>query len=548
VTVSYAPVDELASGATAGPRTDAGTLTIESDAASAPNVIALAGTAAAITSSNPASSASLASFTLSEGALTFANTAVGAASAMQTMTMVNTGSTTVHVLGTMTATDFTSSTTCATLLPGGTCTFSVQFTPTNQSTAVVRSGTLEIATDGTVALEFVSLLGASSAAPLTVSPSALNFGSVNVGASGPQTVTVNNPSGAPVTLGSITATGDYSASGGSCAAGGTLAAGASCTVVVTFAPTATGTRTGTLNIASSATALPLTVALSGVGLLAQLTATPGALGFGSLAMGATEDLSVTLTNTGSASVTGIAASLSGSAAAAYSVIAPCASTTLAPSQGCTVTVRFSPNSAGSQTATMSVASSDPNGPATVALTGSGVAAGSFTLTVNGGSTASMTVTSGTAASFPLLLTPVNNFSGPVALTCAAQTTVLYASCSLLSSTLTLNGAAQSATATISTEMKAGFTGGSLTAALLLLPFVLRKRRRPGRWMLVAVASLAAGMALAGCGGSSGTTAAGSGSGTGLLYTPAGSYSFVVTASSTGGTVVSSSVTLTVVVQ
>lgn len=549
VTVSYAPVDELASGSAAGPRADAGTLTIESDAASAPNVISLAGTAVAVTSGSPASSASLASFTLSEGALAFPNTAVGAASAAQSVTMVNTGSTTVHVLGTMTATDFTTSTTCGTLLPGATCSFSVQFTPTNQSTAAVRSGTLEIATDATVALEFVSLLGTASAAPLTVSPTALSFGSVNVGASGQQTVTVSNPTGAPVTLSSVAASGDYSAAGGSCATGSTLAAGASCTVIVTFAPTVTGTRTGTLSIASSATTLPLTVGLNGVGLLAQLTATPGALGFGNLARGAVEDLSVTLANTGSASVTGIAATLGGSGAAAYSVIVPCASTTLAPGQGCTVTVRFSPSSTGPETATLSVASSDPNGPATVALTGNGVAAGNFTLTVNGGSAASVTVASGTAANFPLLLTPVNGFSGPVALTCAAQTTALYASCSLLASTLTLTGTAtQSSTATIGTEVKAGFTGGSLTAALLLLPLALSKRRRWGRWMLLAAASLAVGVAIAGCAGSSGTTAPGSGSGTGLLYTPAGSYAFLVTASSTGGTVVSSTVTLTVVVQ
>jgi hypothetical protein len=279
------------------------------------------------------------------------------------------------------------------------------------------------------------------------------------------------------------------------------------------------------------------VALSGTGLLAQLTVMPGALAFGSIAMGAAENLSVTLTNTGSASVTGIAATLGGSGAAAYSLIAPCSSTTLAPGQGCTVTVSFTPISAGPETATLTVASSDPNGPAAVALTGNGVPAGSFTLTVNGGSAASVTVASGTAASFPLLLTPVNGFSGPVALTCAPQTTAQYASCSLLASTLTLTGtASQSSTATIGTEVKAGFTGGGAGGAIaaLLPPLMLWRRRRLGRLLLVLVASLAVGVAMAGCGGSSGATAASSGSGTGLLYTPAGSYPFLVTASSTGG--------------
>ncbi len=44
-----------------------------------------------------------------------------------------------------------------------------------------------------------------------------------------------------------------------------LAAGASCTVSVTFAPTAAGSASGTLSVNSSAPGSPLTVALSGTG-------------------------------------------------------------------------------------------------------------------------------------------------------------------------------------------------------------------------------------------------------------------------------------------
>ena len=47
--------------------------------------------------------------------------------------------------------------------------------------------------------------------------------------------------------------------------GTSLAAGASCTVGVTFAPTAAGAATGTLSVSSSAPGSPLTVALSGTG-------------------------------------------------------------------------------------------------------------------------------------------------------------------------------------------------------------------------------------------------------------------------------------------
>jgi hypothetical protein len=46
---------------------------------------------------------------------------------------------------------------------------------------------------------------------------------------------------------------------------GTLAGGASCTINVLFTPTATGTRTATLNIVDNAAGSPQTVALTGTG-------------------------------------------------------------------------------------------------------------------------------------------------------------------------------------------------------------------------------------------------------------------------------------------
>jgi hypothetical protein len=53
--------------------------------------------------------------------------------------------------------------------------------------------------------------------------------------------------------------------------GTSLAAGGSCTVSVTFAPTAAGSASGTLSVNSSAPGSPLTVALSGTGTAAANT-------------------------------------------------------------------------------------------------------------------------------------------------------------------------------------------------------------------------------------------------------------------------------------
>jgi F5/8 type C domain/Abnormal spindle-like microcephaly-assoc'd, ASPM-SPD-2-Hydin len=103
----------------------------------------------------------------------------------------------------------------------------------------------------------------SPGSSLSVSPASLTFGSQALNTtSGAQTVTVHNTGTAAVAVSSIAATGDF-AETSTC--GASIAAGASCTVSVTFTPTAAGTRTGSLTIASNAANSPATVALTGTG-------------------------------------------------------------------------------------------------------------------------------------------------------------------------------------------------------------------------------------------------------------------------------------------
>jgi hypothetical protein len=99
--------------------------------------------------------------------------------------------------------------------------------------------------------------------PLTASPSSVSFGSQTVGStSAAQSVTVSNPGSAAVSMASVGVTGPFSETNN---CGTSLAAGASCAVSVKFAPTASGSASGTLSVNSSAPSSPLTVALSGTG-------------------------------------------------------------------------------------------------------------------------------------------------------------------------------------------------------------------------------------------------------------------------------------------
>jgi hypothetical protein len=105
--------------------------------------------------------------------------------------------------------------------------------------------------------------GGTGSATLAASPASLTFGSTAVGANSDwQSVTVSNSGTATATVSSIAATGDFTLTTTCVTA---IAAGANCTVTVTFHPAASGPRTGTLTVTSTAPNSPTTVALSGTG-------------------------------------------------------------------------------------------------------------------------------------------------------------------------------------------------------------------------------------------------------------------------------------------
>src|SRR5438046_2862518 len=74
-----------------------------------------------------------------------------------------------------------------------------------------------------------------------------------------------NGGSAALTISSIGASGDF-AQTNTC--GGALAAGGTCSLAVTFTPTAAGERTGAVTIADNASNSPQTVGLTGSGISA----------------------------------------------------------------------------------------------------------------------------------------------------------------------------------------------------------------------------------------------------------------------------------------
>lgn len=178
------------------------------------------------------------------------------------MTLSNTGGAVLNIASIVANGDFARSTSCGvSLAQSASCTISVTFTPTTVS---ARSGSLAITSDAASSPNTVSLSGTGTAVALvSLSPASLSFVSQGVGASSTaQTIVMTNTGGASLNLTSIAASGDFAVTN-NCGAG--LAAGGSCSLSVTFAPTAAGTRTGTIMIASNAVGSPHSVSLSGLG-------------------------------------------------------------------------------------------------------------------------------------------------------------------------------------------------------------------------------------------------------------------------------------------
>jgi uncharacterized repeat protein (TIGR01451 family) len=105
-----------------------------------------------------------------------------------------------------------------------------------------------------------------------VSPASVSFGNQPLGStSSPQTVTITNTASAgsqSLAIGTLATNGanagDFTLSNDHCS-NKSVTPGNNCTVDVSFGPTATGSRTATLNIPSNAASGPGTVALSGTG-------------------------------------------------------------------------------------------------------------------------------------------------------------------------------------------------------------------------------------------------------------------------------------------
>jgi hypothetical protein len=514
-------VDVVFAPAAGGAKTAA--VTIGHNAAGGTSSVALAGSAGAATPT----------ISLSASALSFATVPLGSTSAAQTVTLTNTGTAalniTVLTAGGANPGDFNRGGTCAagaTVAVAATCTITYTFAP---AALGARSANLTIASNnsgGSVTLT-LSGTGVDNTPSIALSRTSIAFGSQQVGTtSAVQTVTVSNAGGGTLSISAVAANNGAFTAAGNCV-GANLANGQSCTINVSFAPTAAAAVNGTLTITHSAGGSPASVGLSGTGTTAPVPAVAlsrTSVSFAGVTAVGQQSIAerVTLTNNGPGSVT-----LSSIAAAPeFNVVVGAAGAcrggqTLAQGASCTIDVTFAPAAAGARSGTLSIASNGTPATLTASLTGTGSAVAAAAAAPNPAAVDFGAVRVGSAAT-PRLLTiadsgMTNLIVSDIAVdtpfrivaggTCAAPPFTLTpgASCTVMVSyqpdaagvhqgslrvmsnaaapaTVALSGEGQVTAAAAARPTNLGFGGagavGTVGLAALGLLAALRARRRP----------------------------------------------------------------------
>jgi hypothetical protein len=239
-----------------------GAVTITDASGFSPQLIALSGTG---------SGGGTAPLTFTPTTLTFTAQAVGTTSPAKTLSVKNSGNSSLTLSTVATTGDFSAtgsgSTPCAaslTLIAGATCTLGVTFTPAFGASGTIN-GAVVITDNASVNQQVLDAKG-TSALPLTFVPATLTFAAQTVATtSAAQTVTLTNNLSASVSP-TIAGNGDYTATpGGSTPCTSALAAHAHCTFTVSFAPSAVGTRASAITVTDSATPAVQTLNVTGTG-------------------------------------------------------------------------------------------------------------------------------------------------------------------------------------------------------------------------------------------------------------------------------------------
>ena len=195
----------------------------------------------------------------------------------------------------------------------------------------------------TALLSFEAQQACAADRQLLLTPNTVQFGKVNLDTSTSMPVTLKNIGNAPIIISSekFRASASITMSGFKLPV--TLSVGQSLTFVIKFAPTVVGAQSGYVLFLSNAAHIGFSLVIDGSGVQPSVSAVPTSASFGSVPVGASTSQTIQVKNAGTTPLTISGATASGTG---FSVSGPTLPVALSAGTAATLTIKFSPKSAG----------------------------------------------------------------------------------------------------------------------------------------------------------------------------------------------------------
>ena len=303
--------------------------------------------------------------TLSPAALTFTRQNVGSTSKPIPFSVTNTGSANL-VITNVASSNFAefplSFDGCsgATLTPEQSCTVSARFAP---SVGGPRSSTISVFDNAPGSPQTLAVSGTGYGIPQAVlTPSDLTFTSQNIGTTSlaAQNIVLSNPGSDALTISAValvgSEAGDFAISANTCAA--TLAPSTTCTISITFTPTAPNHRSAGLAVTDNAGNLPNSTQIAGLDgtgvAVPQVSGLPPSLTFAAQNIGSTSAAQVaTMTDNGTGYLSIASIVIGGANPGDFAQTGNCGQA-LPKNESCNIAVTFTPTAAGARSATITI--------------------------------------------------------------------------------------------------------------------------------------------------------------------------------------------------
>jgi len=348
------------------------------------------------------------------------------------------------------------------IAPRGSCTLSVEFTPSAvqsyTATASIQMIQVDCGGCGTTFTQTFTLTGTGIAPPpiMSVTPTTLDFGNQIVGSTSAQkSITLTNTSSVYSVIEWSFTTGNSVFKPYILSCINPIPPGGSCTVPVDFTPTAAQAYNATASFqmiqtscgSSGCITFPAqTFTIAGVGVNPSVILTPSPLDFGSVGVGPASPIKyVTLSNTGASALTITNITVGGALVFMQSGGSCSIATPVAAGTSCTIGLTFQTNIPGAYSGTLTVTDNDASSQQTVALTGTGIIAADFGLSAT---PSTQTVVGGSTATYSIAIPSVGgSFDSAVALSISG----LPAGATALFSPATVTPGAAGATSTLTIQ-------------------------------------------------------------------------------------------------